>query len=240
MFLRKYIVKCNIDLEHNRVWSRVARPEFMNPLHNSSNWIFQISHHTQIINIHSSGKLASELLGLFFFFNSEVISTYRCCRVFVIQRLCPQDLCSAENTPLKSLAELSADQKEPSECFLIGASEGVKRIGSDIGGRHRGIIGLQGLNVLLDLLCSLGSTAMLSALRPPGESWDRLRLQCLQQFLHRCQKQPHLKTRNQNLNGSLNWEQQCERGKTHFHKIINEEISPSNTSGVLSGSNSKI
>lgn len=66
MFLRKYIVKCSIDLEHNCVWNRVAGAEFMNPLHNSFNWIFQISHHTQIINIHCSGKLASELLGLSF------------------------------------------------------------------------------------------------------------------------------------------------------------------------------
>lgn len=37
MLLRKYIVKCNIDLEHNRVSMRDAGAEFMNPLHNSFN-----------------------------------------------------------------------------------------------------------------------------------------------------------------------------------------------------------
>lgn len=75
-FLRKYIVKCNIDLEHNHVLIGVGRAEFMNPLHNSFNWIFQISHPTQIINTYCWKKLASELLGPSFF-NFVVISKYR-------------------------------------------------------------------------------------------------------------------------------------------------------------------
>lgn len=37
MFLRKYIVKRSIDLEHNHVSIRVGGAEFMNPLHNSFN-----------------------------------------------------------------------------------------------------------------------------------------------------------------------------------------------------------
>lgn len=128
MFLRKYIVKCNIDLEHNVSGIGVAGPEFMNPLHNSFNWIFQISHHTQIINIHCSGETCLRIIRPFVF-NFEVISTYRCWRVFVRRQLCPQDLCShpPEATTLKGLAELSLDQQKY-KCFLIGASYGVKRM----------------------------------------------------------------------------------------------------------------
>lgn len=92
MLLRKYIVKCNIDLEHNRVSMRDAGAEFMNPLHNSFNWIFQISHHTQIINSSSWGKLASELLGPFFF-NFVLHQHIQAQRLHGTARICPEDLC---------------------------------------------------------------------------------------------------------------------------------------------------
>lgn len=77
MFVRKYIVKWSIDLEHNHVSIQVGRAEFMNPLRKSFNWIFQISHRTQIINTYCWGEPALELLGPFFF-NFVLISTYKC------------------------------------------------------------------------------------------------------------------------------------------------------------------
>lgn len=65
MFQRKYIVKCCIDLIRTNVCVHAVRGEFMKPLHNSFNWIFQISHHTQIINIFCREN-QSELLQSFF------------------------------------------------------------------------------------------------------------------------------------------------------------------------------
>ena len=65
MFQRKYIVKCCIDLKGNNVCVHAVEGKFMKPLHNSFNWIFQISHHTQIINIFCREN-QSELLQSFF------------------------------------------------------------------------------------------------------------------------------------------------------------------------------
>ena len=118
MFLRKYIVKCSIDLEHNRVSVRLRKTEFMNPLHNFFNWIFQISHHTQIINRCSSGKLASELLGPFVF-NFVVISTQRRLGDLLMLRprsggiyTCPQPDCSTKVTSLDCSLKLLLSSEE--------------------------------------------------------------------------------------------------------------------------------
>lgn len=65
MLQRKYIVKCNIDSAHNNVTVHAVGGKFMKPLHSSLNWIFQISHHTQIINTFFR-EACSELLQSFF------------------------------------------------------------------------------------------------------------------------------------------------------------------------------